>query len=84
VAVTRAQAMLIVVGDPQPLHIDKLWHTFLNYIILNGGRAGKDIDWDPSDEVMVPRYQIIPRQQPVYGDGIIDGKSVNIYRYNGT
>jgi hypothetical protein len=84
VAITRAQALFIVIGDPEPLHKDELWRTFLNYIILNGGWTGKETDWNPRDKVMVPGYRIIRRQQPVYGDGIIDGKSENIYRYHGT
>ncbi|KAF8895854.1 RNA helicase [Gymnopilus junonius] len=47
VAVTRAQALLIVVGDPQVLSLDPLWRSFLNYIYLNGGWVGPDIPWDP-------------------------------------
>ena len=51
VAVTRAQAMLIIVGDPQVLSLDPLWRSFLNYIYLNGGWTGPDITWDPKVEV---------------------------------
>ncbi|PPQ74162.1 hypothetical protein CVT26_006766 [Gymnopilus dilepis] len=51
VAVTRAQALLIVVGDPQVLGLDPLWRSFLNYIYLNGGWAGPDIPWDPKVDV---------------------------------
>ncbi|KAF5322682.1 hypothetical protein D9619_001136 [Psilocybe cf. subviscida] len=47
VAVTRAQALLIIVGDPQVLSLDPLWRSFLNYIYLNGGWNGPDITWDP-------------------------------------
>jgi helicase MOV-10 len=47
VAVTRAQALLIVVGDPSVLSIDPLWRSFLNYIHINGGWKGKPISWDP-------------------------------------
>ena len=50
VAVTRAQALLIVVGDPQVLSLDPLWRSFLNYIHNNGGWTGPGITWDP----MVP------------------------------
>lgn len=46
-AVTRAQALLIVVGDPQVLSLDPLWRSFLNYIYMNGGWTGPDIPWDP-------------------------------------
>ncbi|KAF8954804.1 P-loop containing nucleoside triphosphate hydrolase protein [Flammula alnicola] len=50
-AVTRAQAMLIIVGDPQVLSLDPLWRSFLNYIYLNGGWIGPDITWDPNAPV---------------------------------
>ncbi|PPQ91577.1 hypothetical protein CVT25_012645 [Psilocybe cyanescens] len=48
VAVTRAQALLIIVGDPQVLSLDPLWRSFLNYIYLQGGWTGPDITWDPN------------------------------------
>jgi len=51
VAITRAQALLIIVGDPQVLSLDPLWRAFLNYIYLNGGWTGPDIMWDPTAEV---------------------------------
>ena len=51
VAVTRAQAMLIIVGDPQVLSLDPLWRGFLNYVHLNGGWTGPDITWDPKAKV---------------------------------
>lgn len=47
VAVTRAQALLIVIGDPAVLSLDPLWRSFLNYIHLNGGWTGPRITWDP-------------------------------------
>ncbi|KAF9057242.1 P-loop containing nucleoside triphosphate hydrolase protein [Panaeolus papilionaceus] len=51
VAITRAQALLIVIGDPQVLSLDPLWRAFLNYIHLNGGWTGPDISWDPREIV---------------------------------
>ncbi|KAF8804655.1 RNA helicase [Phlegmacium glaucopus] len=51
VAITRAQALLIIVGDPQVLSLDPLWRAFLNYIYVNGGWTGPDITWDPRAEV---------------------------------
>ena len=83
VAITRAQALLIVVGDPELLGTDELWRTFLNYIILGRGHVGKEPNWNPKDRVHVPRYTIIPRNSPVYGEGFINGKSEKIYRYLG-
>ncbi|TFY71297.1 hypothetical protein EVG20_g1690 [Dentipellis fragilis] len=41
VALTRAQAMLIVIGDPTVLGQDLLWRTFLNYVHKRGGRMGE-------------------------------------------
>ncbi|KAH6909394.1 RNA helicase [Coprinopsis sp. MPI-PUGE-AT-0042] len=50
VAVTRAQALLIVVGNPHVLGLDPLWRSFLNYIHANQGWTGSmDIPWDPED-----------------------------------
>ncbi|KAI1789430.1 P-loop containing nucleoside triphosphate hydrolase protein [Ganoderma leucocontextum] len=46
VAVTRAQALLIVVGDPSVLSIDPLWRGFMNYIYLHGGWRGAAPTWD--------------------------------------
>ncbi|GBE89135.1 P-loop containing nucleoside triphosphate hydrolase protein [Sparassis crispa] len=46
VAVTRAQALLIVVGDPSVLSLDPLWRSFLNYAHINGGWRGNAPSWD--------------------------------------
>jgi helicase MOV-10 len=81
VAITRAQALLIVVGDPEVLGKDELWRTFLNYICLRGGWTGKMLSWRPQDQVPLPGYSIIPREQPVYGEEFIGKKSESIYRY---
>ncbi|CAK5278886.1 unnamed protein product [Mycena citricolor] len=51
VAVTRAQALLIVIGDPDVLGLDPLWRTFLNYVHGNGGWTGPDISWNPDQPV---------------------------------
>ncbi|THH18849.1 hypothetical protein EW146_g2196 [Bondarzewia mesenterica] len=48
VAVTRAQALLIIVGDATVLSLDPLWRRFLNYIHDNMGWLGDPITWDPS------------------------------------
>ncbi|KAI0691003.1 P-loop containing nucleoside triphosphate hydrolase protein [Cerioporus squamosus] len=46
VAVTRAQALLIVVGDPTVLSIDPLWRGFMNYIYTHSGWRGPPPSWD--------------------------------------
>lgn len=51
VAVTRAQALLVVIGDPNVLSLDPLWRSFLNYVYLNGGWAGPKPTWDTTETV---------------------------------
>ncbi|KAH7924362.1 RNA helicase [Leucogyrophana mollusca] len=48
VAITRAQALLIVVGDPSVLSLDPLWRSFLNYVHQNRGWVGPPPTWDTS------------------------------------
>ena len=84
VALTRAQALLIVVGDPEVLGKDELWRTFLNYACLRGGWTGKMLTWKPKEDVHVPGYEVIPRPgEVVYGESYIDGKSKEIFRFSG-
>ncbi|KXN81887.1 Putative helicase mov-10-B.1 [Leucoagaricus sp. SymC.cos] len=51
VSITRAKALLIVIGDPDVLGLDPLWRSFLNYIHANSGWRGTGIPWDPSEPV---------------------------------
>ncbi|THV07182.1 RNA helicase [Dendrothele bispora CBS 962.96] len=51
VAVTRAKALLCIIGDPSVLSLDPLWRSFLNYIHLSGGWSGPDPTWDTSEPV---------------------------------
>jgi len=51
VAVTRAKALLIVVGDPAILSLDPLWRKFLALIYINGGWTGDEIPWDVDDDI---------------------------------
>jgi len=47
---TRAQALLIVIGDPNVLSLDPLWRGFLNYIFNSGGWRGyPKPNWDTTD-----------------------------------
>ena len=48
VAVTRAKALLIVIGNASVLSTDPLWRRFLNYVSLNDGWRGEPITWDPA------------------------------------
>ncbi|KAK0492593.1 RNA helicase [Armillaria luteobubalina] len=46
VAVTRAQALLIIVGNADVLALDPVWRTFMNYVHTMGGWCGPRISWD--------------------------------------
>ena len=81
VAITRAQSLLILVGDPAVLGKDDFWRTFLNNITLHNGSTGKLPGWRCTDSVPVPLMEAIPREPVLFGDEFIDGKSENIYRY---
>ena len=50
---TRAQALLIVVGNPIVLSLDPLWRSFLNYVHGKGGWRGIGITWNPQEEVNI-------------------------------
>ncbi|KAG9084862.1 hypothetical protein FRC06_003865 [Ceratobasidium sp. 370] len=47
VAITRAQALLIIVGDPMVLGLDPLWRRFLYFVYQSGGWKGAPFPWDP-------------------------------------
>jgi helicase MOV-10 len=49
VAITRAQALLIIVGDPVVLSLDPMWREFLDYIHASGGWRGNAKDWESGD-----------------------------------
>ena len=51
VAVTRAKALLIIVGDPLVLGLDPLWRAYLNDVHAGGGWRGRAIPWDPLEPV---------------------------------
>jgi len=51
VAITRAQALLIVIGDPDVLSLDPLWRGFMNHVYLGGGWKGVNPDWDPDEDI---------------------------------
>ena len=48
---TRAQALLIVVGDADVLTVDPLWRSFMNYVYTNGGWRGNMPTWDTTTSV---------------------------------
>jgi hypothetical protein len=80
VAFTRAQALLIVVGDAEVLAKDEVWLTFLNYVESCKGWTGINQNWKPEMD-HVPGYKMVPRTEGIaYGEEFIGGKSEKIYR----
>mmetsp|Transcript_11849 Transcript_11849/g.14952 ORF Transcript_11849/g.14952 Transcript_11849/m.14952 type:complete len:444 (-) Transcript_11849:679-2010(-) len=49
VAITRAQALLIVIGNPNVLVQDPHWKSFLEYVIESGGYTGCEFSVDGED-----------------------------------
>jgi helicase MOV-10 len=49
VTITRAQALLIIVGDASVLGLDPLWRSFLSYVHREGGWKGSPIPWEGGD-----------------------------------
>ena len=79
-AITRAQALLIVIGDPEVLVKYEHCRTFLQYIKSRKGWVGKMHNWEPEIDPP-PGYEIISRRgNVVHGEEFIDGKSKNICR----
>ncbi|KAJ2936529.1 hypothetical protein H1R20_g564, partial [Candolleomyces eurysporus] len=72
VAVTRAKALLIVIGNPHVLSLDPLWRSFLNYIYLEGGWVGPEIPWDPQAPV---------DPQGRYDDGVRSAAEADMNEY---
>ena len=46
VAITRAKALLIVIGDAAILSLDPIWRGFMNHVYLGGGWRGELPTWD--------------------------------------
>ena len=51
VAVTRAKALLIVIGDAPILSVDPLWRSFMNYVHTHNGWRGDEPTWDVNASV---------------------------------
>ncbi|KZS94817.1 P-loop containing nucleoside triphosphate hydrolase protein, partial [Sistotremastrum niveocremeum HHB9708] len=49
VAITRAQALLVVIGDPRVLSLDPTWRSFLSYLHRNRAWTGVQPHWDTSE-----------------------------------
>lgn len=81
VAITRAQSLLIVIGDPEVLGKYEHWRTLLKYVESRKGWTGKTHNLSLDGVVPPPGYDSIPRKGGiVYGEEFIGGKSEKIYR----
>ncbi|KAK2463831.1 hypothetical protein APHAL10511_004136 [Amanita phalloides] len=56
VIMTRAQALLIVIGNPTVLSLDPQWRSFLSYVHRSGGWQGLGITWNPEEPINLPQY----------------------------
>ncbi|KAF8320844.1 P-loop containing nucleoside triphosphate hydrolase protein [Clavulina sp. PMI_390] len=65
VAMTRAQSLLIIVGDPVILSLDQMWRNFLDYIHASGGWRGKPRDWDDEASVQAADFLLQRRRDTV-------------------
>ncbi|PCH37498.1 RNA helicase [Wolfiporia cocos MD-104 SS10] len=65
VAITRARAMLIVVGDPRVLSLDTTWRSFLTYVRSKGGwrGPGRDMNLDTFPSEDPAAYAIAANEQ---------------------
>ena len=63
VAITRAQSLLIVVGNPQTLAVDPMWREWLNFVHEKGGWRGKELDWNPEEPLAADGYDAGVRNQ---------------------
>ena len=86
VSITRAQALLVIVGDPSVLSLDPLWRSFLNYIHQNGGWRGDEPEWDTDEPVdEVGEYDALAREAGVrdMNDFMRRMESLTIQELNG-
>mmetsp|Transcript_3290 Transcript_3290/g.3911 ORF Transcript_3290/g.3911 Transcript_3290/m.3911 type:complete len:308 (-) Transcript_3290:167-1090(-) len=79
VAITRAQALLIVVGNPKVLSRDPCWNAFLNYCIEHGGYTGCEYSRESEkegveDDVLDALLSSCVRKE---SDGVQDGVESN-------
>ncbi|RPD55533.1 P-loop containing nucleoside triphosphate hydrolase protein [Lentinus tigrinus ALCF2SS1-7] len=79
VAVSRAQALLIVVGDASILSVDPIWRGFMNYVYLHGGWRGDAPTWDANAPVQADGDYADELQEALAADmsAFMAGLSIN-------
>lgn len=50
------------------LSLDPIWRGFLNYVHMNEGWRGKQIDWDPEEPVLQTAEYASERKQRAEGE----------------
>lgn len=63
VAVTRAQALLVVIGNPRLLCRDQYWRCLLEYCILNGSYQGEEFSLTDPDQKDYGAFSCVMRWQ---------------------
>ncbi|XP_054464663.1 putative helicase mov-10-B.2 [Anoplopoma fimbria] len=61
VAMTRARALLIVVGDPRVLKTDQIWNKFIHYCFRKGGYRGITVS-DAEEDLTNLHFPILRRE----------------------
>uniref|UniRef100_UPI00358F4B42 putative helicase MOV-10 n=1 Tax=Myxine glutinosa TaxID=7769 RepID=UPI00358F4B42 len=69
VALTRAKALLIVIGNPITLGKDENWRTFIEYCVSNGGATGDMEGFQGSDGGAADLSQITHRMDRIKLEG---------------
>uniref|UniRef100_H2XQI0 RNA helicase n=1 Tax=Ciona intestinalis TaxID=7719 RepID=H2XQI0_CIOIN len=72
VAITRAKALLIVVGNPEVLSYDPTWKSFIDYCWSHGGHTG--FHFDPSAERKYDPISDIIDKLEAFGFNYDDGE----------
>ncbi|XP_070695392.1 putative helicase mov-10-B.1 [Pempheris klunzingeri] len=57
VAMTRAQALLIVIGDPRVLKADQIWNRFIHYCSKEGGYRGITVSEEEEEDTSMYTQQ---------------------------
>ncbi|XP_041952751.1 putative helicase mov-10-B.1 isoform X1 [Alosa sapidissima] len=74
VAMTRAKALLIVVGNPVILRTDPTWGSFIRYCVEQGGYTGCPLSDSPPDgalQAQLAALHLEPEEQVDIGESVV-------------